>query len=76
MDLTFSAEEQAFADEARAWLDEHLDLPPSFATMEDEVEWGRGWQAQLAAGRWVGIHWPHEFGGRGASTPGPGRPSR
>ncbi|MGZ4706261.1 MAG: acyl-CoA dehydrogenase family protein [Acidimicrobiales bacterium] len=28
---------------------------------------GRTWQAQLAEGRWVGIHWPQEFGGRGAS---------
>ena len=25
------------------------------------------WQAKLAADRWVGIHWPAEYGGRGAS---------
>ena len=31
------------------------------------VAWGRGWQARLAEGRWVGIHWPRAYGGRGAS---------
>ena len=67
MDLTFSADEQAFAAEARAWLDAHLRPVPSFESVEDEVAWGRAWQAELAEGRWVGIHWPHEFGGRGAS---------
>ena len=41
--------------------------PPPFATLGDEVAWGRRWQAQLAAGRWVGIHWPRAYGGRGAS---------
>jgi alkylation response protein AidB-like acyl-CoA dehydrogenase len=67
MDLTFSTEEQAFAVEARTWLEEHLEVPAPFGRIEDEIAWGRAWQAQLAAGRWVGIHWPHEFGGRGAS---------
>ncbi len=28
---------------------------------------GRRWQARLAAARWVGINWPADFGGRGAS---------
>jgi alkylation response protein AidB-like acyl-CoA dehydrogenase len=67
VDLTFSADEQAFAAEARAWLGAHLRPVPAFASVEDEVAWGRAWQAELAEGRWVGIHWPHEYGGRGAS---------
>jgi alkylation response protein AidB-like acyl-CoA dehydrogenase len=67
LDLTFSADEQAFATEARAWLETHLRPVPEFETVEDEVAWGREWQAELAGGRWVGIHWPHEYGGRGAS---------
>ncbi len=67
MDLTFSADEQAFAAEARAWLEGHLRPVPEFDRMEDEIAWGREWQAELAAGRWVGLHWPREFGGRGAS---------
>jgi alkylation response protein AidB-like acyl-CoA dehydrogenase len=67
MDLSFSAEEAAFATEIRAWLEANLELPPRFAHLADEVEWGRSWQAKLAAGRWVGIHWPEAYGGRGAS---------
>jgi alkylation response protein AidB-like acyl-CoA dehydrogenase len=67
VNLSYSPEEEAFAQEIRAWLVEHLELPPAFATLDDEVAWGRQWQAELAADRWVGIHWPHEFGGRGAS---------
>ena len=42
-------------------------VPPRFETIADEVEFGRRWQAELAADRWVGIHWPREYGGRGAS---------
>ncbi len=67
MDLAFTPEEAAFAGEVRAWLAAHLDLPPVFETLADEIAWGRAWQAKLAADRWIGIHWPSEYGGRGAS---------
>ena len=67
MDLSFSAEEAAFAAEIRAWLESNLERPPRFSTLADEVKWGRAWQAKLAADRWVGIHWPDEYGGRSAS---------
>jgi alkylation response protein AidB-like acyl-CoA dehydrogenase len=68
MDLSFTEEEQAFALEIRTWLHEHLELPPGFASLEEQIAWGRDWQARLAADRWVGIHWPAEYGGR-AATP-------
>ncbi len=67
MDLSFSEEESAFAAEIRAWLAANLERPPRFATLDDEIAWGRAWQAKLAADRWVGIHWPEAYGGRGAS---------
>jgi alkylation response protein AidB-like acyl-CoA dehydrogenase len=67
VDLSFTSEEQAFAAEIRAWLTSHLELPPSFDSLVDEIAWGREWQAKLARDRWIAIHWPHEFGGRGAS---------
>ncbi|MBV8388043.1 MAG: acyl-CoA dehydrogenase family protein [Acidimicrobiia bacterium] len=67
MDLSFSAEEQEFAAVVRAWLAANLGDVPTFATFDDEVEWGREWQGRLAAEGWVGIHWPAEYGGRGAS---------
>jgi alkylation response protein AidB-like acyl-CoA dehydrogenase len=67
MDLSFSAAERAFADEVSAWLAQHVEVPPRFASIADEVEYGKKWQAKLAAGRWVGLQWPEEYGGRGAS---------
>jgi alkylation response protein AidB-like acyl-CoA dehydrogenase len=67
VDLSFSSEEEAFAAEIRAWLAANLEHPPRFATLADEVAWGRAWQAKLAADRWVGVHWPEAYGGRGAS---------
>jgi alkylation response protein AidB-like acyl-CoA dehydrogenase len=67
MDLSFTAEEQKFAAEIRTWLDANLELPPPFASLDEEIAWGRRWQAKLAADRWIGIHWPAEYGGRGAT---------
>ena len=70
MDLAFTAEEEAFADEAREWLAaavaEHP-VPDRFDSHDEEIAWGRSWQARLAEGRWVGIHWPVEHGGRSAT---------
>jgi alkylation response protein AidB-like acyl-CoA dehydrogenase len=67
MDLTLSAEEQVFARDIRAWLAAHVDRPATFASIEDEVAWGRQWQATMAADRMVAISWPEAVGGRGAS---------
>ena len=67
MDLSFTAGELVFAAEIRAWLDTNLDAPPAFLSLDEEITWGRAWQAKLAASCWIGIHWPVEYGGRGAS---------
>ncbi|MDX6285207.1 MAG: hypothetical protein QOG53_692 [Frankiales bacterium] len=68
MDLAFTEDERALADEAREWLAANYVAPAPFATFDDEIAWGRGWQRQLADARWVGIAWPEEYGGR-AATP-------
>ena len=60
MNLALTPAEVAFRDEVRRWLDANVDLPGRFRSLEDEFEWGRKWQARLAADRWVGIHWPHQ----------------
>jgi alkylation response protein AidB-like acyl-CoA dehydrogenase len=67
MDLSFTAEQLAFAHSVRAWLSEHLPPVPPFPTLADEVAWGRAWQARMASDRWVAISWPIEYGGRGAA---------
>jgi alkylation response protein AidB-like acyl-CoA dehydrogenase len=76
MDLTPTETERALRDECRAWLREHLPweygrgLPPRFDDLAEEVAFGREWQAELAAGRWVGVAWPEEYGGRDAGPVG------
>ncbi|HLI75023.1 MAG TPA: acyl-CoA dehydrogenase family protein [Acidimicrobiales bacterium] len=67
MDLALTDEEQRFAGEVRAWLAAHVEPPPAGAGLAEEIEWGRAWQAGLAEAGWVGINWPAEYGGRGAS---------
>jgi alkylation response protein AidB-like acyl-CoA dehydrogenase len=67
VNLAFTDEEQAFADEIRSWLAANLEPPPSFGSLDEELAWGRAWQAKLARDHWVGIHWPAEYGGRSAS---------
>ena len=66
-DLSYTAVEEAFRRELRAWLADHL--PADTRPPDDEVErrqFQRAWQRKLAAGGWVGIQWPREHGGRAA----------
>jgi alkylation response protein AidB-like acyl-CoA dehydrogenase len=71
MDLSPTEEQEAFRSEVREWLRANLPweygvcLPPRFADLDEEVSFLRTWQAKLAAGRWVGVAWPEQYGGRG-----------
>ncbi len=69
MDLSLSPSDVAFAEGLRAWLADNLELMPADLSLEEEIAWGRRWQAKLAEARWVGIFWPAEYGGRDASPP-------
>ena len=74
MDLRFTAEQDAFRREVRAWLEENL-------TPEFDAARGRGgpgdehagfdvrlaWERKLGAAGWNCVGWPREYGGRGAS---------
>jgi alkylation response protein AidB-like acyl-CoA dehydrogenase len=74
MDLTPTPDEAAFRAEVRDWLRANLPweygvgLPPRFDDLAEEVAFGREWQAKLAEGRWVGVAWPEEYGGRGVGA--------
>jgi alkylation response protein AidB-like acyl-CoA dehydrogenase len=68
MDLNYSAEEVAFRDEARSWLQAHLpaeltEKVSSYAHLskEDLLRWHR----ILAKKGWVAPAWPREWGGSG-----------
>ena len=66
MDLTLNAEEEAFRDEVRAWLQENHpgDEPDG---EEAKFEFRRAWQLKMHEAGWAGISWPKEYGGRGAT---------
>ncbi len=66
MDLSFTPSELAFRDELRAWFAANPPGPEPQGEHE-RYAWSREWQAQLHRGGWAGVHWPKEYGGRGAS---------
>jgi alkylation response protein AidB-like acyl-CoA dehydrogenase len=62
-----SVEDGRFRDELRAWLGRHPPPAVEFAATPENARVLRQWHQTLYAGGWVGIHWPVEHGGRGAS---------
>ncbi|WP_330231496.1 acyl-CoA dehydrogenase family protein [Nocardia sp. NBC_00508] len=55
--------EAAFRSELRTWLARNAPAEKDCVTFEQQHEW----QRVLAAAGWVGVAWPVEHGGRGAS---------
>jgi alkylation response protein AidB-like acyl-CoA dehydrogenase len=74
MDLTFSPAAEQLRAELRAWLARNVPAEfasgeaVEFASLAEEFAFLRAWQARLARDRWVGVHWPHAYGGRGAGV--------
>jgi alkylation response protein AidB-like acyl-CoA dehydrogenase len=67
MDLTLTAEEEAFQRELRAWLEENHPGPSPRGGDQSQFDFEREWQRKLHEGGWAGISWPKEYGGRGAT---------
>jgi alkylation response protein AidB-like acyl-CoA dehydrogenase len=72
MDFAYTPEEEAFRQELRTWLEEHL--PPEWKRgwrppegSAEEAAFLRQWQRTLYEGGWAGVSWPKEYGGRGAT---------
>ncbi len=73
MDFRWSAEDEAFRQEVRSWLNEHL--VGEFAALgsgggpADETGWDvrLAWEKKLGEAGWIGLGWPTEYGGRGAT---------
>ncbi len=73
MDLQFTPEQIAFRDEVRAWIADNLERPwteevrdPSHDA-DSLVEVRRRWQRKLNEAGYLGMGWPAEWGGRGAT---------
>ena len=71
MDFSYSAADEAFRQEVRAWLTANPPVrvervPHDDASLADEVALLRDWQRRLYDAGYVGLLWPREYGGRGA----------
>jgi alkylation response protein AidB-like acyl-CoA dehydrogenase len=76
MDFADSPAEAGFRAELRAWLATHLPAhratyPPSDDELtlhpDKSFDACRAWHRRMHEGGWVGLRWPREYGGRGAS---------
>jgi alkylation response protein AidB-like acyl-CoA dehydrogenase len=76
MDFTYSAEAEAFRREFRAWLEANMprrahndDSMESeiVRTNDDDWKFSLAWHRRMHAAGWVGVNWPKEYGGRGAT---------
>jgi alkylation response protein AidB-like acyl-CoA dehydrogenase len=74
MDFTYSPQDEAFRREFRSWLEANLPQghkgdAGEMLHEESREDWQRRleWHRKMHAGGWVGISWPKEYGGRGAS---------
>ncbi len=66
--LKLTSRSEALRAEFLQWLASNP--PPrieSRVELQRFVEISRKWQRRLASDRWVGVHWPEQFGGRGLS---------
>jgi alkylation response protein AidB-like acyl-CoA dehydrogenase len=72
MDFNYTAEQEAYRMEVRKWLE--ANQPPPLTSEErerisEDLLWERNkkWHKRLYDGGWIGLSWPREYGGRGAT---------
>ncbi|TCK26341.1 acyl-CoA dehydrogenase family protein [Pseudonocardia endophytica] len=70
MDLADSADEAAFRERARSWLEEALPtLPwPEPVELVDRLPFWQRWQRMLYESGYAGLSWPQEHGGQGVDA--------
>jgi len=70
VELRYSDADESFRAELHAWLEAELPSlapqPPRDAWPERR-KWDTDWQRRLFDAGYAGLHWPKEYGGRGAS---------
>jgi alkylation response protein AidB-like acyl-CoA dehydrogenase len=77
MDFSLSPEELAFKKEVNDWLDEHMKELPDWwvrndgsgpePESEENQRFSMEWHKKLYDAGFIGIAWPKEYGGRGAT---------
>jgi alkylation response protein AidB-like acyl-CoA dehydrogenase len=67
MDLTFTADEEAFRAECRSWLEANVPRGLPSGDTREGFDAHLEWERKLFDARWAVVSWPKEYGGRGAS---------
>ena len=72
MDFNYTPEQEAYRMNVRKWLE--TNQPPPLTAEErekisEDLLWDRNkkWHKRLYEGGWIGLSWPREYGGRGAT---------
>jgi hypothetical protein len=68
--LRYSDSDESFRAELRAWLEKELPAlapQPARDAWTERRGWDTDWQRRLFDAGYAGLHWPAEYGGRGAS---------
>jgi alkylation response protein AidB-like acyl-CoA dehydrogenase len=72
VDLNLTPQETQFREEVRTWMS--ANVPKDWVkrrnaeeSMEARFKYLRAWQRVMFDAGWVGVSWPKEYGGRGAS---------
>jgi alkylation response protein AidB-like acyl-CoA dehydrogenase len=68
VDLTYSADDERFRAELRAWLEAEVPRhgpPPPPGDMAARRAYDTAWQRKLYDAGYAGLHWPRAFGGQG-----------
>ena len=73
MDLNLSPSEEAFRREFSGWLQSNLPAEHRSSRLrelpeEEANDVRRAWEQKLGEGGWLGVSWPKEYGGRGATS--------
>lgn len=74
MNFAYTKQEQDFRGEIRVWMDKNIPGDwgtPAWPIPSDPKEYkaaSDAWMRKLSEGKWIGIDWPEEYGGRGATA--------
>jgi alkylation response protein AidB-like acyl-CoA dehydrogenase len=67
MDIHFDETTEAFRHEVRTWLEVNVPQTSVPSDPDAAFQYMRDWQRTMYEAGWAGIHWPKEYGGRGAT---------
>jgi alkylation response protein AidB-like acyl-CoA dehydrogenase len=67
MDIRFSPEDEQYRLKLRSWLAANMPQEEEPVELDAAFNYRRAWQRKLYDGGWVGINWPKEYGGQGAT---------